>query len=153
MEDLLFQLANTLLLWANGSCRGRNTLMLPPGLANPVLKRSRADIHRFTGLSTSVALINNQLCRFQPELGGNVRLVFCSLSHLFCVEVRIPPLIRWPNLLCHYILTYEALMNHVPSVFGGDKHESRSDRYIYIPTITILESPQREGLSRSLPAR
>ncbi|MGG8098666.1 hypothetical protein PGO14_24240, partial [Klebsiella aerogenes] len=26
----------------------------------------------------------------------------CSLSHLFCVEVRISPLIRWPNLLCHY---------------------------------------------------
>ncbi|MCK3045145.1 hypothetical protein ACUBGW_27175, partial [Escherichia coli] len=25
-----------------------------------------------------------------------------SLSHLFCVEVRISPLIRWPNLLCHY---------------------------------------------------
>ncbi|ELD58681.1 hypothetical protein, partial [Escherichia coli] len=26
----------------------------------------------------------------------------CSLSHLFCVVVRISPLIRWPNLLCHY---------------------------------------------------
>jgi hypothetical protein len=30
-------------------------------------------------------------------------------------------------------------------VFGSDKHESRSDRYTYIPTITILESLQREG--------
>uniref|UniRef100_UPI0030F473AC 2Fe-2S iron-sulfur cluster-binding protein n=2 Tax=Escherichia coli TaxID=562 RepID=UPI0030F473AC len=27
----------------------------------------------------------------------------CSLSHLFCVVVRISPLIRWPNLLCHYM--------------------------------------------------
>lgn len=36
-------------------------------------------------------------------------------------------------------------MSHVPSVFGSDKHESRSDRYTYIPTITILESLQREG--------
>uniref|UniRef100_UPI001BC8A8BE hypothetical protein n=1 Tax=Escherichia coli TaxID=562 RepID=UPI001BC8A8BE len=23
-------------------------------------------------------------------------------GNLFCVEVRISPLIRWPNLLCHY---------------------------------------------------
>ncbi|EGT0640010.1 DUF945 domain-containing protein [Citrobacter werkmanii] len=42
-------------------------------------------------------------------------------------------------------LTHEELMTHVPSVFGSDKHESRSDRYTYIPTITILESLQREG--------
>ncbi|MEH3694474.1 thermonuclease family protein, partial [Escherichia coli] len=25
-----------------------------------------------------------------------------SLSHLFCVVVRISPFIRWPNLVCHY---------------------------------------------------
>lgn len=50
-------------------------------------------------------------------------------------------------------LTHEELMSHVPSVFGSDKHESRSDRYTYIPTITILESLQREVFSRSLPAR
>lgn len=37
-------------------------------------------------------------------------------------------------------LTHEELMSHVPSVFGSDKHESRSDRYTYIPTIAILES-------------
>lgn len=42
-------------------------------------------------------------------------------------------------------LTREELMQHVPSVFGEDKHKSRSDRYSYIPTITILENLQREG--------
>ncbi|EKA5400743.1 DUF932 domain-containing protein [Cronobacter sakazakii] len=42
-------------------------------------------------------------------------------------------------------LTREELMSHVPSVFGSDKHESRSERYTYIPTITVLESLQREG--------
>ncbi|WP_433671408.1 DUF932 domain-containing protein [Klebsiella michiganensis] len=42
-------------------------------------------------------------------------------------------------------LTHEELMSHVPSIFGSDKHESRSDRYTYIPTITILENLQREG--------
>lgn len=36
-------------------------------------------------------------------------------------------------------------MQHVPSVFGEDKHDSRSEKYTYIPTITLLESLQREG--------
>ncbi len=31
-------------------------------------------------------------------------------------------------------LTDDELMQFVPSVFSGDKHESRSERYTYIPT-------------------
>lgn len=42
-------------------------------------------------------------------------------------------------------LTNDELMAHVPSVFGTDKHESRSDRYTYIPTITLLDSLKQEG--------
>lgn len=42
-------------------------------------------------------------------------------------------------------LTREELMQVVPSVFGEDKHASRSDRYCYIPTITLLENLQSEG--------
>lgn len=42
-------------------------------------------------------------------------------------------------------LTREELMQVVPSVFGSDRHESRSDRYIWIPTITVLENLHREG--------
>ena len=42
-------------------------------------------------------------------------------------------------------LTNDELMAYVPSVFSTDKHESRSDRYTYIPTITLLDSLQREG--------
>ncbi|MFZ4171936.1 DUF932 domain-containing protein [Enterobacter ludwigii] len=42
-------------------------------------------------------------------------------------------------------LTHEELMQVVPSVFGEDKHTSRSDRYSYIPTITLLDNLQREG--------
>ena len=42
-------------------------------------------------------------------------------------------------------LTHEELMQHTPSVFGEEKHSSRSERYAYIPTITLLESLQREG--------
>ena len=42
-------------------------------------------------------------------------------------------------------LTHEELMQHVPSVFGEDKHASRSEKYTFIPTITLLENLQREG--------
>lgn len=42
-------------------------------------------------------------------------------------------------------LTREELMQVVPSVFGEDKHTSRSENYTWIPTITVLESLQREG--------
>ncbi|EAW9211952.1 DUF945 domain-containing protein [Salmonella enterica] len=42
-------------------------------------------------------------------------------------------------------LTREELIQVVPSVFGEDKHASRSERYTCIPTITILENLQREG--------
>ncbi|EFO0652189.1 DUF945 domain-containing protein [Escherichia coli] len=42
-------------------------------------------------------------------------------------------------------LTREELMHHVPGIFGEDKHTSRSRNYTYIPTITVLESLQREG--------
>jgi hypothetical protein len=42
-------------------------------------------------------------------------------------------------------LTHEELMQHVPSVFGEDKHDSRSEKYTYIPTITLLENLKREG--------
>ncbi|MDU2486316.1 MAG: DUF932 domain-containing protein [Citrobacter freundii] len=42
-------------------------------------------------------------------------------------------------------LTHDELHQHVPSVFGEDKHESRSERYCYIPTITLLENLHREG--------
>ena len=42
-------------------------------------------------------------------------------------------------------LTRDELFCVVPSVFSEEKHASRSDRYTYIPTITILDNLQREG--------
>ncbi|HBC7422493.1 MULTISPECIES: DUF932 domain-containing protein [Serratia] len=42
-------------------------------------------------------------------------------------------------------LTREELLQAVPSVFGEDKHASRSEKYTFIPTITLLENLQREG--------
>ncbi len=40
-------------------------------------------------------------------------------------------------------LTHEELIRHVPSIFGEDRHTSRSERYAYIPTITVLENLQK----------
>ncbi|MEX6067788.1 DUF932 domain-containing protein, partial [Providencia hangzhouensis] len=42
-------------------------------------------------------------------------------------------------------LTLEELFRTVPSVFSEEKHESRSEKYTYIPTITLLDSLQKEG--------
>lgn len=42
-------------------------------------------------------------------------------------------------------LTDDELMHFVPSVFSGDKHESRSERYTYIPTINITNKLRDEG--------
>jgi hypothetical protein len=42
-------------------------------------------------------------------------------------------------------LTNDELMRYVPSVFSEDKHDSRSERYTYIPTITLLDKLRYEG--------
>lgn len=42
-------------------------------------------------------------------------------------------------------LTNDELMCYVPSVFSEDKHASRSERYTYIPTITLLDNLRTEG--------
>ncbi|HDC2545753.1 TPA: DUF945 domain-containing protein [Salmonella enterica] len=42
-------------------------------------------------------------------------------------------------------LTHEELLQYTPSVFGEDKHTSRSEKYTYIPTITLLDNLRREG--------
>lgn len=42
-------------------------------------------------------------------------------------------------------LDNEALYRHVPSIFAREAHDSRSDRYVYVPTIEIVEGLRREG--------
>ena len=42
-------------------------------------------------------------------------------------------------------LDNEALYRHVPSIFAREAHDSRSDRYVYVPTIDIVEGVRREG--------
>ena len=42
-------------------------------------------------------------------------------------------------------LTNDELARYVPSIFSEEKHISRSDRYTYIPTITLLDNLRKEG--------
>jgi hypothetical protein len=42
-------------------------------------------------------------------------------------------------------LVNDQLLRFVPSIFAEDKHESRSERYTYIPTIQILDGLRKEG--------
>lgn len=42
-------------------------------------------------------------------------------------------------------LTDDELRHAVPSIFSEEKHDSRSERYTYIPTITLLDNLRKEG--------
>ena len=47
-------------------------------------------------------------------------------------------------------LTNEDIMSVAPSILAHEKHASRSDRYTYIPTITVLDGLRKEGFSPSM---
>ena len=42
-------------------------------------------------------------------------------------------------------LTNDEIARVAPSIFANEAHQSRSDRYLYIPTVDVLESLRREG--------
>lgn len=42
-------------------------------------------------------------------------------------------------------LSDDQLRRVVPSIFAGEAHASRSDRYVYVPTIDIVNGLRREG--------
>jgi len=42
-------------------------------------------------------------------------------------------------------MTNDQMFALAPSIFAEDKHESRSDRYLYIPTIKVLDGLRNEG--------
>ncbi|KAA5754749.1 DUF945 domain-containing protein, partial [Klebsiella pneumoniae] len=42
-------------------------------------------------------------------------------------------------------LSFDELVLVVPSVFSEEKHYSRSDRYYYIPTISLLDNLREDG--------
>lgn len=42
-------------------------------------------------------------------------------------------------------LSDDAIMSRCPSVFAASKHDSRTDRYTYLPTVDLLAGLRREG--------
>lgn len=42
-------------------------------------------------------------------------------------------------------LTNEQIRNVAPSIFAEDAHHSRSDRYTFVPTLSVLDGLRREG--------
>lgn len=50
-------------------------------------------------------------------------------------------------LRSHSPIDDDALRIVAPSIFAGDKHTSRSDRYAYIPTSDVLTALRNEGFS------
>ncbi len=58
---------------------------------------------------------------------------------------------RSPVLRPEHPLSDEQIRAVAPSIFAEAPHESRSERYSYIPTTTVLRELRGEGLQPSLP--
>lgn len=53
---------------------------------------------------------------------------------------------RNPNTLrSHEPLTNDQIRTVAPSIFADEAHQSRSSRYVYIPTVTVLDKLREEG--------
>ncbi|CAD5570860.1 YubP [Escherichia coli] len=66
------------------------------------------------------------------------------LSDTGCLEIQGASLGQYNSICCETPLTDDELMQFVSSVFFGDKYESRSERYTYIPTINIINKLRDE---------
>jgi hypothetical protein len=42
-------------------------------------------------------------------------------------------------------LTNDEIAHNVPSIFAEEAHDSRSERYLYIPTVKVLDALRAEG--------
>ncbi len=52
---------------------------------------------------------------------------------------------RSPSLRCDYPLSDDQIRRVAPSIFADAPHESRSERYSYIPTAAVLTELRKEG--------
>lgn len=53
----------------------------------------------------------------------------------------------------HIPLANEQILQVAPSIFAAEKHDSRSDRYTYIPTINVLDKLREEGFQPFMAAQ
>jgi hypothetical protein len=54
---------------------------------------------------------------------------------------------HYSNATASRALSMDDMRKLAPSIFAMDKHDSRSDRYTYIPTVSVLEGLMREGFN------
>ncbi len=60
--------------------------------------------------------------------------------------MRLSSSFRNPNMLrSHSPLSDDQIARIAPSIFAQEAHESRSERYVYIPTIDVLNGLRNEG--------
>ena len=60
--------------------------------------------------------------------------------------MRLSSSFRNPNMLrSHTPLSDDQIARIAPSIFAQEAHESRSERYVYIPTIDVLNGLRHEG--------
>ena len=55
---------------------------------------------------------------------------------------------RSPSLRSDSPLSDDQILRVAPSIFADAPHESRSERYSYIPTAAVLAELRKEGLER-----
>lgn len=60
---------------------------------------------------------------------------------------------RSPSIRSEQPLSDEQLRRVAPSIFAEEKHDSRSGRYTYIPTSTVLASLRKEGFEPFMAAQ
>lgn len=54
---------------------------------------------------------------------------------------------HFSNATATRALSMDDMRRLAPSIFATDKHESRSDRYSYIPTVSVLDGLMKEGFN------
>jgi hypothetical protein len=76
-------------------------------------------------------------------VGQCVSLVFTKWRNTMTLSSRFTA--RCHITRANHPLDDNQLRIHVPSIFADTAHESRSDKYLHIPTITILDALRKEG--------
>ena len=90
----------------------------------------------------------------QPKGWAESRNPVCGVnSKPLCQEkdhaTRIPFRFPLPSLRSDYPLSDDQIHRVAPSIFADAPHESRSQRYAYIPTAAVLTELRKEGFQPS----
>ena len=80
-----------------------------------------------------------------PVCGVNSKPLCQEKDHATRIPFRFP----LPSLRSDYPLSDDQIHRVAPSIFADAPHESRSQRYAYIPTAAVLTELRKEGFQPS----